>query len=143
MAFFDGGVKFFCLSPSKSLFINAIGGCMKYYKTDSRKISYREYWHLSRKGFWLAWLKKLRGVRMNLVRGIPGLQPFLSRVIKPDDMPREILERLARKGWPAEEAADYDPVFDRHLRRAPAPLLTRLVSEGRTLKQWDAARDSQ
>jgi 3-hydroxyacyl-CoA dehydrogenase len=25
----------------------------------------------------------------------------------------------------------------------PAPLLTRLVSEGRTLKQWDAARDSQ
>src|SRR5436305_770631 len=25
----------------------------------------------------------------------------------------EILERLARKGWPAEEAADYDQVFER------------------------------
>src|SRR5690349_3199261 len=25
----------------------------------------------------------------------------------------EILERLARKGWPEEEPADYDPVFDR------------------------------
>jgi len=68
---------------------------MKYYKTDSRKISYREYWHLSRKGFWLAWLNKLRGKRMNFIRGIPGPQPLADRLVEPDAMPREILERLA------------------------------------------------
>src|SRR5882724_2095592 len=67
---------------------------MKYYKTDSRKISFVEYWHLSRKGFWLGWLNKLIGKQMNFIRGIPGPEPLASRIITADAVPAEIRQRL-------------------------------------------------
>jgi hypothetical protein len=67
---------------------------MKYYKTDSRKISFREYWHIARKNFWLAWLNKIRGVQMNFIRGIPEPQPFKNRIIEARSIPKEILEQL-------------------------------------------------
>ncbi|HEV2695410.1 MAG TPA: hypothetical protein VG347_21120 [Verrucomicrobiae bacterium] len=67
---------------------------MKYYKTDSRKISYVEYWHLSRKGFLLGWWNKLIGKQMNLVRGIPGPTPLADRIISAGAVPAEIRHRL-------------------------------------------------
>lgn len=70
------------------------GHPMKYYKTDSRKISFIEYWHLSRKGFWLGWLNKILGKQMNLIRGIPGPEPLISRIIEADAVPAEIRRRL-------------------------------------------------
>ena len=67
---------------------------MKYYKTDSRKISFIEYWHLTRKGFLLAWWNKIIGKQMKLARGIPEPQPFYSRIIPADAVPAEIRHRL-------------------------------------------------
>lgn len=67
---------------------------MKYYKTDSRKISFREYWHITPKGFWLAWWNKIRGVQMNTIRGIPEPQPFKSRIVEPGGIPGQILAKL-------------------------------------------------
>lgn len=67
---------------------------MKYYKTDSRKISFKEYWHISPRGFWIAWLNKILGKQMNLIRGIPEPQPFKSRVIEPATIPKAILEKI-------------------------------------------------
>ena len=67
---------------------------MKYYKTDSRKISFREYWHISPKGFWIAWLNKILGKQMNLSHGIPEPQPFKSRIIEPASIPCKILEKI-------------------------------------------------
>ena len=67
---------------------------MKYYKTDSRNISFREYWHLSPRFFWFGWLNKILGRPMNFIRGIPEPLPFKDRIIETSEMPREILERL-------------------------------------------------
>ena len=67
---------------------------MKYYKTDSRKISFREYWHLAPKSFLLAWLNKIKGKQMKLARGIPEPQPFQSRIIEANSIPPEILGQL-------------------------------------------------
>jgi len=67
---------------------------MKYYKTDSRKISFREYWHISPKGFWVAWLNKIRGIQMNFSRGMAEPQPLKTRMIESASIPREILEKL-------------------------------------------------
>src|SRR5690348_9145404 len=68
---------------------------MKYYKTDSRRISFREYWHLSRKGFLLGWINKIRGVRMNLAAGFPEPQPFRDKIMERDQVPPPVLETLA------------------------------------------------
>ena len=80
---------------------------MKYYKPDSRKISYREYWQVSPKSFLLAWRNKFLGRQMNLTRGIPEPQPFQSRIIEPATMPSEILERL-NSGVRDLQAAGFD-----------------------------------
>lgn len=67
---------------------------MKYYKTDSRKISFSEYRHISPKGFWIAWWNKLLGRKMNLNRGIPEPQPFTSRMIGASAVPKAFSEKL-------------------------------------------------
>ena len=70
---------------------------MKYYKTDSRKISFREYWHISRGGgFLIAWLKKILGRRMNLITGIPEPQPFREKIVARDSLPPLMMERFDR-----------------------------------------------
>jgi len=69
---------------------------MKYYKTDSRKISFREYWHISRKGFLIGWLNKILGRRLNLTTGIPGPQPFRDKVIARESLPPLMMERFDR-----------------------------------------------
>ncbi|HSY16867.1 MAG TPA: hypothetical protein VK815_00970 [Candidatus Acidoferrales bacterium] len=67
---------------------------MKYYKTDSRKISYVEYWHISPRSFWFAWLNKLIGRQMNLIRGMPEPRPLTERIVSADAVPADILHRL-------------------------------------------------
>lgn len=67
---------------------------MTYYKTDSRKISFMEYWHLTPRGFWLAWWHKLMGNQLNLARGIPSPQPLKSRLVDADAIPKPIFEKL-------------------------------------------------
>jgi len=69
---------------------------MKYYKTDSRRISFREYWHISRKGFLFGWLNKILGRRLNLTTGIPGPQPFRDKVIARESLPPLMMERFDR-----------------------------------------------
>ena len=68
---------------------------MKYYKTDSRKISFGEYWRISTGfGFVIAWINKVFGIPMNFISGIPEPQPFRDRLIETDIMPRTIFEKL-------------------------------------------------
>ena len=69
---------------------------MKYYKTDSRKISFVEYWHLSGtlKGFLRTSLNKIRGKQLNLVSGIPDYTPFRERIIKATVVPPKVLANL-------------------------------------------------
>lgn len=66
---------------------------MKYYKTDSRKISFIEYWYIvgTFKGFLLGAFNKIRGKQMNFVKGIPGQVPFREKVIEASAVPRETL----------------------------------------------------
>jgi hypothetical protein len=67
---------------------------MKYYKTDSRKISYREYFNISRRGFPIAWLCKLLGIPLKLTNGIPEPQPFRQNIIEAGAIPSGILAKL-------------------------------------------------
>jgi hypothetical protein len=68
---------------------------VKYYKTDSRRISFREYWHLSRKrGFLIAWLNKILGRRLNLTTGIPEPQPFRDKIVERESLSPLMLERF-------------------------------------------------
>jgi len=69
---------------------------MKYYKTDSRKISFREYWHISRKGFLFGWLNKILGRRLNLITGIAGPQPFRDKLMARESLPPLMMERFDR-----------------------------------------------
>jgi hypothetical protein len=69
---------------------------MKYYRTDSRKITFTEYWRLSRKGFLIGWLNKILGIQMNLPTGIPEPQPFRDKIVERDRLPPPIIERLSR-----------------------------------------------
>jgi hypothetical protein len=79
-------------SPEK--FYSSGTAAMKYYKTDSRKISFGEYWHLSPKQFWVAWLNKILGRQMNFIRGIPEPQPFKIRLVEANTVPPTILGKL-------------------------------------------------
>jgi len=67
---------------------------MKYYKTDSRKISFREYYHLSNGKFVEAWLYKIFGIPMKLARGIPEPQPFRDNIVEAAVIPAGILAKL-------------------------------------------------
>ena len=68
---------------------------MKHYKTDSRKISFGEYWRISTGfGFVIGWINKIFGIPMNFISGIPEPQPFRDRLIETDRMPRTIFEKL-------------------------------------------------
>jgi hypothetical protein len=69
---------------------------MKYYKTDSRKISFIEYWNITStlKGFLLASRNKILGKQMNLTRGIPELVPFPERIVATNAIPPLILANL-------------------------------------------------
>jgi len=68
---------------------------MTYYKTDSRKISFREYWNLSRGGsFLFAWLCKVLGIPLNLTAGIPGPLSFRENVAEESVIPSGILAKL-------------------------------------------------
>jgi hypothetical protein len=68
---------------------------MKYYKTDSRKISFREYWHVGRgRSFLKGWLNKILRRPMTLPQGIPEPQPFRDKIIDRDSIPAPILERF-------------------------------------------------
>jgi len=69
---------------------------MKYYKTDSRKITFVEYWRLSHKGFLVGWLNKILGIPMNLPTGIPEPQPFRDKIIERDCLPPPIIGKLSR-----------------------------------------------
>src|SRR5438132_13097226 len=68
---------------------------MKYYKTDSRRISFREYWNIS-SGFGLiaAWLCKIFGIPLRLTDGIPELVSFRERVIEARLVPSGIAAKL-------------------------------------------------
>jgi hypothetical protein len=68
---------------------------MKYYRTDSRKISFREYWNISRGGrFPFAALYKILGIPLKLTEGIPEPQPLRDRLIEAAAIPRRALEKL-------------------------------------------------
>ena len=68
---------------------------MKYYKTDSRRISFREYWNISSGfGFMAAWLCKIFGVPLKLADGIPELVSFRERVIEAQLVPSGIAAKL-------------------------------------------------
>jgi hypothetical protein len=68
---------------------------MKYYKTNSRKISFREYWHISRgTGFLIAWFNKAFGIPMNFIAGIPEPQAFRDKIIERNLVPPTIFEKL-------------------------------------------------
>jgi len=67
---------------------------MKYYKTDSRKISFVEYWHISPRFFLFAWLNKFIGRQVNLMRGMPEPRPLTERIVGADAVPADILHRL-------------------------------------------------
>lgn len=66
---------------------------MKYYKTDSRKISFVEYWYISRtfSGFLVGGVNKLLNRKMNFAKGIPGQAPFRDRIIEASAVPHDIL----------------------------------------------------
>jgi hypothetical protein len=69
---------------------------MKYYKTDSRKASYAEYWHITNTmgGFLLGAFNKFRGKQMNLTKGIPGHTPFREKIIEANIIPPKMLAIL-------------------------------------------------
>jgi hypothetical protein len=68
---------------------------MKYYKVDSRKISFREYYNISRGSGWiLAWLFKIVGIPLKLTSGIPEPQSFRDNIIEAGIIPPEILAKL-------------------------------------------------
>jgi len=68
---------------------------MKYYKTESRKISFREYWHISRgTGFLIGWFNKALGIPMNFIKGIPEPQSFREKIIEAGIVPTKILTKL-------------------------------------------------
>ena len=68
---------------------------MRYYKTDSRKISFREYWNISSGcGFIAAWLCKIFGIPLKLTDGIPELVSFRERVVEARLVPSEIAAKL-------------------------------------------------
>jgi hypothetical protein len=68
---------------------------MKYYKTDSRKISFREYYNLSRSNSWiLAWVFKIFGIPLKLTSGIPEPQSFRDNIIDAEVIPPPILAKL-------------------------------------------------
>ena len=68
---------------------------MKYYKTDSRKISLREYYNIaSGTSFILPWLLKILGIPLRLTSGIPEPQSFRDNVVDSGTIPSEILVKL-------------------------------------------------
>jgi hypothetical protein len=68
---------------------------MKYYRTDSRKISLGEYWNISRGGrFLFAALYKLLGIPLKLTEGIPEPQPLRDRLIEAGTIPPAIFSQL-------------------------------------------------
>ena len=79
----------------KSFIHHARLTAMKYYKTDSRKISFREYWHISRgTGFLIGWFNKALGIPMNFIKGIPEPQAFREKIIEAETVPSKILTKL-------------------------------------------------
>jgi hypothetical protein len=68
---------------------------MKYYRTDSRKISLGEYWNISRGGrFLFAALYKLLGIPLKLTEGIPEPSQIRDRLIEAGTIPRNISDKL-------------------------------------------------
>jgi len=68
---------------------------MKYYKTDSRKISFREYYNISAGiGFAFAWLYKIIGIPLKLTDGIPEPQSFRDNIVEAGTIPPPILAKL-------------------------------------------------
>jgi len=68
---------------------------MKYYKTDSRKISFREYYNIATgTSFILPWLLKILGLPLRLTSGIPEPQSFRHNIIDSAAIPSEILAKL-------------------------------------------------
>src|SRR5262249_4163661 len=67
---------------------------MKYYKTDSRKISFREYWNISPSGFLFAWFCKCLGIPLKLAGGIPSPRSLREDVISEGDVPGEVLFKM-------------------------------------------------
>jgi hypothetical protein len=70
-------------------------GAMKYYKINSRKISFGEYWHISSgSGFLIGWLGKLLGIPISFSKGIPEPQPFRENIIEANAIPPGVLKKL-------------------------------------------------
>jgi hypothetical protein len=69
---------------------------MKYYKTDSRRISFTEYWHMAStvRGFLLASFNKIIGKQMDFVKGIAEPNSLREKIIPPASIPATILANL-------------------------------------------------
>jgi hypothetical protein len=67
---------------------------VKYYKIDSRKISFREYYNLSRAGFLIAWFYRILRIPLELPSGFPEPQPFRHNIVDTSAIPSGILGKL-------------------------------------------------
>ena len=70
----------------------------RYYRTENRKLTFRECWWLARGWRVLfLWVPKLLHVPLELGAGLPAPRPFEERWVDPATLPAEVREKLERK----------------------------------------------
>jgi hypothetical protein len=68
---------------------------VKYYKIDSRRVSFREYWHIAHgMGIFIGWINKVLRRRIALASGMPEPQPFRDKVIERESLPPLMMKRF-------------------------------------------------